>query len=102
VLVAGWVQQQAEVAVRHPAGLQDLAVGVGAELCTGPLLVLVDGWGTRLPGPTTAFDPNQHVAQRTRRRVATNHADGPLGAANRSDSLRRGDDQRRVDDLKGA
>jgi hypothetical protein len=27
------VQAQAEVAVRHPAGLQDLAVGVCAELC---------------------------------------------------------------------
>jgi hypothetical protein len=35
-LVAGWVQQQAEVAVRHPAGLQDLAVGIGAELCHWP------------------------------------------------------------------
>jgi hypothetical protein len=36
---SGWVQAQAEVAVRHPAGLQDLAVGVGAELChLGPAL----------------------------------------------------------------
>jgi hypothetical protein len=30
--VLGRVEQQAEVAVRHPAGLQDLAVDVGAEL----------------------------------------------------------------------
>jgi hypothetical protein len=29
-------QQQANVAVRHPAGLQYLAVGVGAELCYWP------------------------------------------------------------------
>jgi hypothetical protein len=35
-LVAGWVQERAEVAVRHPAGLQNLAVGVGAELCHWP------------------------------------------------------------------
>jgi hypothetical protein len=32
LVVAEWVQAQAEVAVRHPAGLRDLAVGVGAEL----------------------------------------------------------------------
>jgi hypothetical protein len=31
-VVDGWVEQQAEVAVRHPAGLQDLAVRVCAEL----------------------------------------------------------------------
>jgi hypothetical protein len=36
MLVAGWVQQQAEVAVRHPAGHKDLAVGIGAELCHWP------------------------------------------------------------------
>jgi hypothetical protein len=35
-VVVGWVQAQAEVAVRHPAGHQDLAVGVGAELCHWP------------------------------------------------------------------
>jgi hypothetical protein len=32
VIVAGWVQAQAEVAVRYPAGFQDLTVGVRAEL----------------------------------------------------------------------
>jgi hypothetical protein len=36
--VLGRVKQQAEVAVRRPAGLQDLAVRVGAELrhCPSP------------------------------------------------------------------
>jgi alkanesulfonate monooxygenase SsuD/methylene tetrahydromethanopterin reductase-like flavin-dependent oxidoreductase (luciferase family) len=52
VLVAGWVQERAEVAVRHPAGLQNLAVGVGAELCHWPAPA-PGRWlgGTRLPGP---------------------------------------------------
>jgi hypothetical protein len=31
-LVAGWVQEQAEVAVRHAAGFQGLTVGVSTEL----------------------------------------------------------------------
>jgi uncharacterized protein YjlB len=41
--VLGILKQQAQVAVRNPTGLQDLTVGVGAELPTGPLLLLVDG-----------------------------------------------------------
>jgi hypothetical protein len=46
------LEQQAEVAVRHPAGIQDLPEGVGADLCHWPaLLLLVDGWGTRVLGP---------------------------------------------------
>src|SRR4029453_8614952 len=52
-VVVGWVKQQAEVAVRHPAGHKDLAVGVCAELRHRPRSpLLVDGWRTRLPGRT--------------------------------------------------
>jgi hypothetical protein len=50
----GWVQVQAEAAVRHPAGLQALAVGVDAGLPTGLLLVLADGWGHQATRPRAA------------------------------------------------
>jgi hypothetical protein len=42
------VEAQAEVAVRHPAVLQDLAVGVAAKLRQGP--VLVEGGASGYPG----------------------------------------------------
>jgi hypothetical protein len=63
VLVAGWVQHQAEVAVRHPAELQDLAVGVDAELCHWPAPAA--GWvGHQATRPDDGVDLNEPVAQR--------------------------------------
>ena len=48
--VVGRVNVQAEVAVRHPAGLQDLAVRVGAKLRHSPYSCCWWMVGTRLPG----------------------------------------------------
>jgi hypothetical protein len=47
--VVGRVQEQAKEAVRHPAGLQDLAMGVDAELPHWLLLVLVVGGAPGYP-----------------------------------------------------
>ena len=55
VVIAGRVKAQAEVAVRHPAGLHHFAVRVTAELLHWPrFLGWWGGWGTRLPGRPAA------------------------------------------------
>jgi hypothetical protein len=56
-------EEQAEVAVGDPARLQDLAVGVGAELCYW-LPLAAGGWmGYRATRPGEAVDLYEPVSQ---------------------------------------
>jgi hypothetical protein len=80
-----WRQQQAEVAVGDPAGLQGLAEGVGAELvhCPPPDFLAMDAAGSGYPAHQDV-DLKQGVAQTAESSPAVldlqAEATGPPGA----------------------
>ena len=45
-----WMEAEAEVAVRHSAGSRASPKALAPSCATGPLLLLMDRCGTRLPG----------------------------------------------------